>query len=304
MVLIKVVFGDAQNMSELPSNSIHLVVTSPPYFNAPYDFPDWYITYEDYLKLLKNVGKEVMRVLKPGRYACFVAMDVRVEGKLHPIVSDLIHIYVYELGFEYQERIIWRKPDTYIRVSRRSGVLLRYPYPLYFYPDHIYEEIVVFRKPGEVDKNAIPSNIKEKSRVNIDRFQREKWYLDVWEIQHVVPQEKWQKYAAVFPEEIPERLITLYSYAGETVLDPFLGTGTTCVVARKLDRSCVGYEIDLDLKDVIVERLKPLLNTLGGKAELQIVERGDAKHIRSRVDERTRKMIEERLESMRRFSLR
>ena len=302
MVFIKLVFGDSQNMSELQNNSIHLVVTSPPYFNAPYDFPDWYITYDNYLKLLKNVGKEIMRVLKPGRYASIIVMDIRIGEKLYPIVSDLIHMYVYELGFEYQERIIWRKPDTYIRISRRSGTLLRFPYPLYYYPDHIYEEIIVFKKPGEIDKNAIPSNIKERSKVNIDRFQREKWYLDVWDIQNVAPQEKWQKYAAVYPEEIPERLITLYSYVGETVLDPFLGTGTTCVVARKLERNCIGYEIDLDLKDVVLERLKPFLNTLSGKAELQIIERSDAKHIRSRVNEKTRKIIEERLENMRKFS--
>jgi site-specific DNA-methyltransferase (adenine-specific)/site-specific DNA-methyltransferase (cytosine-N4-specific) len=304
MVSIKVVFGDSQNMSELPNNSVHLVVTSPPYFNAPYDFPDWYISYDDYLKLLRNVGKEIMRVLKPGRYVCIVAMDVRIDGKLYPIVADLIHMYVYELGFEYQERIIWRKPDAYIRISRRSGVLIQHPYPLYYYPDHIYEEIVVFRKPGEVDRSAVQSNTREKSKINIDRFQREKWYLDVWDIHNVVPQVKWQKYTAVFPEEITERLITLYSYAGETVLDPFLGTGTTCVAARKLDRNCIGYEIDLDLKDVIVERIKPVLNTLSGKAELNIIERSDAKHIRSRVDEKTRRMIEERLEPMRKFSTR
>ncbi|MCL7384617.1 MAG: site-specific DNA-methyltransferase [Thaumarchaeota archaeon] len=293
MVNIKVIFGSSENMKEIPSSSIHLVITSPPYYNAPFDFPNLFSSYDEFLKLLKNVGKELLRVLQPGRYACFVTQDVRIEGRLYPIVADLIHIMVYEVGFEYQEKVIWRKPEGYIRISRRSGVLIQHPYPMYFYPDNIYEEIVVFKKPGEFDRASVPEHIKEKSRIDISRFQAEKWYLSVWDIKNVLPIEKWSKYTAAFPEELVERLIKLYSYWGETVLDPFLGTGTTCIVAKKLGRNCVGYEIDLELMDVIKERLGISVKTLIQTDNIEIITRDDAKRLRTKL----REEIEQKLKN-------
>jgi len=293
MVNIKVIFGSSENMKEVPSSSIHLVITSPPYYNAPFDFPNLFSSYDEFLKLLKNVGKELLRVLQPGRYACFVTQDVRIEGRLYPIVADLIHIMVYEVGFEYQEKVIWRKPEGYIRISRRSGVLIQHPYPMYFYPDNIYEEIVVFKKPGEFDRASVPEHIKEKSRIDISRFQAEKWYLSVWDIKNVLPIEKWSKYTAAFPEELVERLIKLYSYWGETVLDPFLGTGTTCIVAKKLGRNCVGYEIDLELMDVIKERLGISVKTLIQTDNIEIITRDDAKRLRTKL----REEIEQKLKN-------
>ena len=124
MVYVKIVFGSSENMKEVSSSSVHLVVTSPPYYNAPFDFPNLFSSYDEFLELLRKVGREVYRVLQPGRYACYVTQDVRIEGKLYPIIADLIRIMVYEVGFEYQEKIIWRKPEGYIRISRRSGVLV------------------------------------------------------------------------------------------------------------------------------------------------------------------------------------
>lgn len=290
MVSIKIIFGDSRDMKEVPNDSVHLVVTSPPYYNAPFDFPGLFKNYDEYLDLLRKVGKEIYRVLKPGRVACFVTQDVRIEGKLYPIVSDLIHVMVYEVGFEYQEKIIWRKPEGYIRISRRSGVLIQHPYPMYYYPDNIYEEIVIFKKPGEFNRKSIPQEVKEKSKIDISRFQFEKWYLSVWDITNVLPTEKWSKYTAPFPEELVERLIRLYSYWGETVLDPFLGTGTTCAVARRLGRNCIGYEIDLELKEVIEERLglhmKTVVSYLGkDEDKIEIVIREDAKRLRTKLRE-------------------
>jgi site-specific DNA-methyltransferase (adenine-specific)/site-specific DNA-methyltransferase (cytosine-N4-specific) len=298
MVNVKVIFGSSENMKEVPNSSIHLVVTSPPYYNAPFDFPNLFSSYDEFLKLLKNVGKELLRVLQPGRYACFVTQDVRIEGRLYPIVADLIHVMVYEVGFEYQEKIIWRKPEGYIRISRRSGVLVQHPYPMYYYPDNIYEEIVVFKKPGEFDRASVPEHVKEKSRIDVGRFQAEKWYLSVWDIKNVLPTEKWSKYTAAFPEELVERLIRLYSYWGETVLDPFLGTGTTCAVAKRLGRNCVGYEIDLELMDVVKERLGVGIKTLVQTDNIEIIVREDAKRLRTAL----RKEIEEKLRNKNRSS--
>ena len=296
MVYVKIIFGNARNMKELSSESVHLVVTSPPYYNAPFDFPSLFRNYDEYLDLLRDVGREIYRVLKKGRVACFVTQDVRIEGRLYPIVSDLIRIMVYEVGFNYRDKIIWRKPEGYIRISRRSGVLIQHPYPMYYYPDNIYEEVVIFQK-GKFDYNVIPKDVREKSKINVDRFQREKWYLSVWDITNVLPSEKWSKYTAAYPEELVERLIKLYSYVGETVLDPFLGTGTTAVVARRLGRNSIGYEIDLELKPIIEERLgvkvKPLTTFLGAEEEheIEIIVRDDAKRLRTRL----REVIEEKL---------
>ncbi|HWQ16755.1 MAG TPA: site-specific DNA-methyltransferase [Sulfolobales archaeon] len=300
MVLVRVIFGDSRSMGELSDNSVHLVVTSPPYYNAPFDFPGLFKSYDEFLELLRNVGREIYRVLSPGRVACFVTQDVRIDGVLYPIVSDLIRIML-SLGFEYQERIIWRKPEGYIRISRRSGVLIQHPYPLYYYPDNIYEEIVVFRKPGEFDRKKIPQTVVEKSKIDINRFQREKWYLSVWDITNVLPSEKWSKYTAVFPEELVERLIYLYSYWRETVLDPFLGTGTTCAVARRLQRNCVGYEIDLELRDAIEERIggaRTLVSFLEGEEDkVEFIVRDDARKLRTKLREEIDRMLQERKKS-------
>lgn len=284
----KIIFGDARNMQEIPDNSIHLVITSPPYFNAPFDYPGLFKDYDEFLNLLRDVGKEIYRVLAPGRIACFVVQDVRIEGKLYPIVADLIRIMVYEIGFNYRDKIIWRKPEGYIRISRRSGVFIQHPYPMYFYPDNIYEEIVIFQK-GKFNYRSVPQELKEKSKVDITKFQKEKWYLSVWDIKNVLPHEKWSKYTAAFPEELVERLMLLFSYVGETILDPFLGTGTTCAVARRLGRNSIGYEIDLELMDVIKERLSttPITSFFSiSNDKIEFIVRSDAKRLRTKLREK------------------
>lgn len=288
MVFIKIIFGNAENMRELSDESVHLVVTSPPYYNAPFDFPELFESYEEYLRLIKNVGKEIYRVLQKGRIASLVIQDVRIEGKLYPIVSDLIYIMTKKIGFDYRDKIIWKKPEGYVRISKRSGVLIQHPYPMYFYPDNIYEEIVIFQK-GKFKYDSIPEEIRARSKINTDKFLRQKWYLSIWSITNVLPSEKWSKFTAAYPETLVERLITLYSYVGETVLDPFMGTGTTAIVARKLRRNCIGYEIDLELRPVIEERLTlstKLLTTFMSTNEsddTEIIVREDAKRLRTNL---------------------
>jgi DNA modification methylase len=284
--MIKVVFGDSRNMSEIEDKSVGFVLTSPPYYNAPFDFPDLFPSYEDYLSLLAEVGKEIFRVLDEGRVAAFVTADVRIDGELYPIVTDMISV-MRNAGFKYQERIIWKKPEGYVRISRRSGVLIQNPYPLYYYPDNVYEDVVVFKKPGKFT----PRN-KEESKIDIYKFQREKWYLSVWEITNVLPNNKYSKYTAPFPEELAHRIITLYSYAGDTVLDPFAGTGTTLKVANDLKRDAIGYEIDPELKDVITERVA--VNTLLGKPQIEIIEREDAKRLRTKLREKIKEKLQNR----------
>ncbi len=222
----KVIFGDAQNMKELEDNSVHLIITSPPYFNAPFDYPDLFSGYDEFLVLIRNVAKEIKRVLAKGRIAAFVVDDILIKGKKYPVVADITNIFIEE-GFKYRDKIVWVKPEGYIRISRRSGVLLQHPYPMYYYPDNLQESILIFQN-GDFDYKKIPPKLKEKSKISLQDFQKEKWYLNVWQITNVLPiYNRLEKGIAAFPDEIPFRLIKLFSYDGETVLDPFMGSGTT-----------------------------------------------------------------------------
>jgi len=272
-------------MHEVQDGSIHLMVTSPPYYNAPFDYPGLFKDYDEYLSLIRALARELRRVLADGRIACFVTQDVRIKGVLYPICSDIIRIMVEE-GFKYRDRIIWRKPEGYIRISRRSGVIIQHPYPMYFYPDNIYEEILIFQK-GKFDYSSLKTinkKVLEESRIDIERFNREKWYLSVWDITNVLPLKgRLEEGIAAFPEEIPRRLIKLFSFKGETVLDPFLGSGTTSKVARELGRNSIGYEIDLELKPIILKKIGQ--TTLRGD-RLEIIERNDAKRLRTFLQKR------------------
>jgi len=290
----KIVFGDCRDMREIPSGSVHLVVTSPPYFNAPFDYPDLFKDYDEYLDLIRCVARELRRVLAPGRVACFVTQDVRIEGKLYPVPADIVRIFVEE-GFIYRDRIIWRKPEGYIRISRRSGVLIQHKLPMYYYPDNIYEEILILQN-GQFDYSRIkslPASILNKSRIDIERFQREKWYLSVWDITNVLPRQgRLEEGIAAFPEEIPYRLIRLFSFVGETVLDPFLGSGTTTKVAMQLERNSWGYEIDLELEPIILRKLGAVHRlsdnkyvTLAGDI-IEVTKRSDARRLRTFLQEK------------------
>ncbi|MEM0172768.1 MAG: site-specific DNA-methyltransferase [Thermoproteota archaeon] len=284
-----IVFGDSRNMKELPDGSVHLVVTSPPYFNAPFDYPDLFKDYDEFLGLMRDVAREIYRVLAQGRIACFVTQDVRINGKLYPVTADILRIMMEE-GFTYRDRIIWKKPEGYVRISRRSGVQIQHPYPMYFYPDNIYEEILIMQK-GEY---KYPKNKPELelSKIDIQEFNREKWYLSVWEITNVLPVKgRIEKGIAAFPEEIPYRLIKLFSYVGETVLDPFMGSATTLKVAIELRRKAVGYEIDLELLDVVKKKLgigqAKLFNS--DSSNFEIIIRDDAKHLRTWLQEKVKR---------------
>lgn len=289
MTWCKIVFGDCRNMCEVPDGSVHLVVTSPPYYNAPFDYPGLFSSYEEFLNLIRSVARELFRVLAEGRIACFVTQDVRVDGTLYPICSDIIKIMVGE-GFRYRDKIIWRKPEGYVRVSRRSGVLVQHPYPMYFHPDNIFEEILVFQK-GEFDYSRLKEldrDVLEGSKIDVRLFNREKWHLTVWDVTNVLPLKgRFEEGVAAFPEEIPRRLIKLFTFKEETVLDPFLGSGTTLKVARELNRNGYGYEIDLELKDIVLEKVGYGQATLTGDV-IEYKVRDDARKLRTFLQERVK----------------
>jgi site-specific DNA-methyltransferase (adenine-specific) len=245
----KLILGNCMNMEEIDDNSVHLMITSPPYFNAPFDYENLYETYDDYLKVLYSVAKETFRVLNEGRIAVVNIDDMLIKGEKYPIVADATRIFM-EAGFRYRDKIVWKKPEGYLRISRRSGVLLQNPYPMYYYPDNLLESILIFQK-GRFNYKSVENSIKEESKLNIDEFQKNKWYMTLWEMTNVLPNSNLEKGIAAFPEELPSRFIKLFSYKGDTVLDPFCGSGTTMKVARQLSRNSIGIEILEELEAVI-----------------------------------------------------
>ncbi|HDH97478.1 MAG TPA: site-specific DNA-methyltransferase [Proteobacteria bacterium] len=285
----KLIFGDAEDMKELKDGSIHLVVTSPPYFNAPFDYPGLFENYDAYLDKMRKIARELKRVVDEGRIVCIVCDDTLIDGRKYPVVADLTKIYIEE-GFAYRDKIIWIKPEGYIRISRRSGVVLQHPYPMYFYPDNIQETILIFQK-GKFDYKRVPKEIKERSKVDIEEYQKNKWYLTTWNITNVLPQRnRLEEGIAAFPEEIPYRLIKLFSYAGETVLDPFMGSGTTNKVAAMLGRNSVGYEVDVELCEIVKEKVEAKQESLFGKScDVEIVVRDDARRLRTHLQEKVKK---------------
>lgn len=283
----KLIFGNSRDMREVLNESIHLVITSPPYFNAPFDYPDLFESYDAYLDLMRKASQEIYRVLAPGRIVCIVCDDVLIESKKYPVVADLTKIFI-EAGFSYRDRILWVKPEGYIRISRRSGVILQHPYPMYFYPDNIQESILLFQK-GKFDYETIPEGKKELSALDIGEYQKKKWYLNVWQITNVLPlPSRIERGIAAFPEEIVRRLILLFSYKDETVLDPFMGSGTTNKVARILGRNSIGYEIDLELLPIIKRKVRIDEPILGEEAFFEIIIREDAKHLRTWLQEKVK----------------
>jgi len=241
------------SMREIPDESIHLMITSPPYFNAPFDYKGLFKSYGQYLGVIRKMATEVYRVLQDGRIVFLNIDDMLIEGEKFPIVADAIKIFI-ETGFRYRDKIIWKKPDGYLRISRRSGVILQNPYPMYFYPDNLLESIVIFQK-GKFNYRSIPKNVKEASKVNKKEFSSNKWYMTLWEMNNVMPNSPLEKDIAAFPEELPYRAIKLFSYKGETILDPFAGSGTTMKVARELGRNSVGIEIKRSLVPIIKKKL-------------------------------------------------
>jgi len=245
-------------MPELADESIQLIVTSPPYFNAPFDYQDLFPSYEAYLELIRGFARESRRVLETGRVVAVNTDDMLVEGKRYPIVADTTRIFMEE-GFDYRDRITWKKPEGYIRISRRSGVLLQHPWPMYYYPDNIQESILIFQK-GKADYRALRRRQGEDDPIEKAEYLGGKWYLNLWEMTNRLPNQtgdwKPSEYPAAFPDELAYRLIRLFSYRGETVLDPFLGSGTTSRVAAKEGRNSVGYELMRNLRDLIERRIR------------------------------------------------
>jgi len=251
-----VVIGDSRNMEELKDESVHLIVTSPPYWQLKdygngdqIGFND---SYEDYINNLNLVWKECYRVLSKGCRLCVNIGDQFARSvyygryKIIPIREEIIK-FCETIGFDYMGAIIWQKVTT-CNTTGGATVMGSFPYPRNGVIKLDYEFILIFKKLG-----ASPNVSKEaKERSKLTREEWNEYFNGHWNF----PGERQDRHLAMFPEELPKRLIKMFSFVGDTVLDPFLGSGTTCLAARKLDRNSIGYEINKDFLSVIRQKLR------------------------------------------------
>jgi DNA modification methylase len=248
----KIIFGDSAKVLEsFPSESFQLMVTSPPYWNVrDYGHPSqigYGESLEEYLERLNDVWKQVVRTLLPdGKIAVNIGnIYYNWEGERRKTTANLSYSVWKQLD-EYQElrymgTIYWQKTT-----SRNGAVLFgSYPYPTNFMISSAVEPIHIFRKVGE---RMVDEAIKEASKVTKEEFRAFRdaiWYINGVE----------DKHAAAFPIEIPINLIRMFSYVGDTILDPFLGSGTTTKAAINLNRNSVGIEINPNFRSIIEEKI-------------------------------------------------
>jgi site-specific DNA-methyltransferase (adenine-specific) len=251
----RIIIGDARKMDSVADGSIHLIVTSPPYWqlkdygnSSQIGFND---SYEQYINNLNLVWQESYRVLENGCRLCVNIGDQFARSvyygryKVIPIRTEIIK-FCETIGFDYMGAIIWQKVTT-TNTTGGATIMGSFPYPRNGILKIDYEFILLFKKGGQPKK-------VDKERKLLSKLSKEEWneyFSGHWNF----PGEKQAKHLAMFPLELPKRLIKMFTFAGETVLDPFLGSGTTSLGARNLNRNSVGFEVNDEFLPIITRKL-------------------------------------------------
>jgi modification methylase len=260
----KIINGDSRRMSELLDESIHLIITSPPYWQLKDYGADNQIgfndSYESYINNLNLVWKECYRVLHKGCRICVNIGDQFARAvyygryKVIPIREEIIK-FCETIGFDYMGAIIWQKVTT-SNTTGGATIMGSFPYPRNGILKLDYEFILIFKKVGD------PPDVNKKNK-ELSKITKEEWnsyFQGHWNFSGA----KQETHLAMFPEELPKRLIKMFSFVGDTILDPFLGSGTTSLAAKNLGRNSVGYEINSEFIPIIKEKIgfnqKNLLN--------------------------------------------
>lgn len=245
-------------MSELGDNSVHLAITSPPYWQLKDYGTDnqigFHDSYENYINNLNLVWKECHRVVHDGCRLCVNIGDQFARSvyygryKVIPIREEIIR-FCEHIGFDYMGAIIWQKITT--SNTTGGGVQMgSYPYPRNGILKLDYEFVLVFKKHGEAPKPSAEQ--KELSKMTPEEWNT--FFAGHWNFGGT----RQRDHIAMFPEELPRRLIKMFSFVGETVLDPFAGSGTTSLASGNLQRHSVGYEINPEFISIIREKLKDI----------------------------------------------
>ncbi len=238
------IHGDAQDMSQIPDNSVHLMVTSPPY-NVTKEYDDD-LTLSEYLELLHNVFSEVYRVLAPGGRA--VVNIANVGRKPYIPLASHVNVLMSEIGFLMRGEVIWDKSASagsstaWGSFQSASNPCLR----------DIHEYLLIFSK-GQFKLNRT-SDEKEAGRVDtIEKQEFIDWTKSIWSF----PTASAKKigHPAPFPVELPRRCIEFFTFQGDVVLDPFMGSGSTAIAAAKSSRSYICYDINDEYITLAEQRL-------------------------------------------------
>lgn len=251
----KIIFGDSRSLNQIKDKSVQLIITSPPYWQlkdygteAQIGFND---SYEEYINNLNLVWKECYRVLSDGCRLCINIGDQFARSvyygryKVIPIRTEIIR-FCESLGMDYMGAIIWQKTTT-MNTSGGGAIMGSFPYPRNGILKMDYEFILLFKKLGNAPK---PSQ-QQKADSEMTKEEWSQYFSSHWNFNGV----KQLGHIAMFPEELPKRLIKMFSFAGETVLDPFAGSGTTSLAAKHLGRNSIGYEINKEFAPIIKEKL-------------------------------------------------
>ena len=264
----KIIIGDSRRMLELGNESIDLIITSPPYWHIKdYGVPGQ-IGYgqdlHEYLKGIYQVWRECFRVLRKGGRFClnigdqFARSIIYGRYKVIPLHSEFIG-QCEKLGFDFMGSIIWQKKTT-MNTTGGANVMGSFPYPPSGIVEIDYEFIHIFKKLGGSKK--VSREIKEASKLSKEEWKE--YFTGHWYFRGA----KQLGHEAMFPDELPKRLIKMFTFVGDTVLDPFLGSGTTVKVALELNRNGLGYEINKNF-------LNFMKTKIGLSEKLEIIERGD-----------------------------
>ncbi len=242
----KIINGDSRQMNLINDKSVHLIITSPPYWQLKDYGTDnqigFHESYESYINNLNLVWSECNRILHDGCRLCINIGDQFARSvyygryKVIPIRTEIIK-FCESIGLDYMGAVIWQKQTT-MNTTGGGAVMGSFPYPRNGILKIDYEFILIFKKQG----NA-PKPTEEQKRLS--EMTKEEWntyFASHWTFGGA----KQDGHIAMFPEELPARLIKMFSFAGETVLDPFMGSGTTALAARNLQRNSIGYEINPD----------------------------------------------------------
>jgi len=244
----EIIIGDSRAMRSIPDNSIHLIITSPPYFNAK-EYSQW-SSLPEYVEDMKKTFKECFRILQSGRKFCLNISDIPEKAssgvRWIPLGSEMIRI-CQEIGFEIVDRIFWFKTPL---KGFQYGSL---PYPPSPLINDSVEYIFVLRKPGKSDYSYLNKDMKEASRLTRDEYGE--FTKQIWSIRRVREKDNVDGHTAPFPDELPDRCIRLYSFVGDVILDPFGGSGTTMKTAINNKRNSIIYEIKKEYLPMIKEKI-------------------------------------------------
>ncbi len=250
-----IINGDSRHMDEIKDESVHLVVTSPPYWQLK-DYGTenqigFHDDYETYINHLNLTWKECFRVLHKGCRLCINIGDQFARStyygryKIIPIHTEIIK-FCEMIGFDFMGQIIWQKATT-MNTSGGASIMGSYPNPRNGIVKLDFEYILLFKKQG----NAPKPTKEQKDNSAMTNEEWNTYFNGHWYFSGA----KQDKHLAMFPEELPHRLIKMFSFPNENVLDPFMGSGTTALAARNLNRNSIGYEINSDFIPIIKEKI-------------------------------------------------